>query len=201
MNDDDFLVEADKSIQLLNAIDRSAYWPSALLSLMDHRIGEVCDLHLLATPLQRQVFVSALSAKSAVVLSDYSIRMAMASVRKNSETLLVHGLVALVMHLDWPWTDPRDSFFAEQVMISHSAVKMGVELDRLFHIAAEVTIRQSTKDLVYPPRTTASDVTPLNHIWWAETEGPAGLVYYLKGKPIPEGHLMSVEGNRNDTYT
>jgi hypothetical protein len=193
MNDDDFLIEAGKSIQLLDTINRSEYWPSRLPSPLDQGIGDVCDLYLEATSLQRQVFMSGLSARSVIVLSDYSIRMAMASVRKNSEILLQRGLVALVIYLDWPWTDPRDSFFSELVMIHHSAVKLGADLDHLFHIAAQVAIRQSTRDLVYPPRGNTSGGALLNHVWWAETEGPAGLIYYLRGQPIPEGHLISAE--------
>lgn len=199
MNDDEFLTTAGKLIQLLDTVERLEYWPSPIPSPWDQRIGEVCDLYCDATPLQRQVLVSALSVKSAVVLNDYAIRMAMASVRQNSETLLARGLVAHVIYLDWPWSDPRDSFFAELVLIYRSAVRVGINLDRLFRMAAQISIRQATRNLVYPPRGNPSREVPFDHVWWAETEGPAGLVYYLRERPIPEGHLTPVADRPSET--
>lgn len=188
MTDDDFLTSAGEALDFLKTLNTRQYWSSQLPSSADQRIAEFCKLHLVATPLQRQVIVSALSGEVCGLLGSFSTRMAMLSVRQGSEDVLLSGLIALVIQLDWPWTDPRDSAITDLVLIYRSAKKLNLDTDRLFFTAAQVATRQLTRDIVYPPKVKSEDPS-LELTGWAETEGPAGLVYYRKGKPIPQGHL------------
>lgn len=191
MRDDEFLDRAGELLQQLTAIDPWEYWSSPLPSVQDDLISKVCELYVVATPLQCEVFLSALSEDISAVLGFFATRMAMLSVRQESETFLRHGLIARVIQSDWPWTDPRDAVVPGLVLIYHSAMKLKVDPNRLFATAAQVAVRQLTKDIVYPPRVHATGDALLDAIWWEEAEGPAGLIYYRKGQPIPAGHLIA----------
>jgi len=197
--DDEFLSRAGELLQLLKTLDPWEYWISQLPSNQDDLIAQVCDLYRAATPLQREVFVSALSEEVSAVLGFFATRMAMLSVRQESESILARGLVALVIQLDWPWTDPRDAVIPGLVLIYHSAMKLGVNPDRLFGAAVQVAIRQLTRDLIYPPRAHATEDKLCDLVWWEEVDGPAGLIYHPKRQPIPEGHLIPVVDRQSST--
>lgn len=189
LQDDEFLSRATELFRVMKTIKPSEYWESPLPCPPDDSVALVCDLYLEATELQREVLISDLSEELSAILGFFATRMAMLSVRQHSSLALWHGLVARVIQLDWSWTDPRDAVIPGLVLIYHSAMKLGIDPDALFATAAEVAIRRLTKDIVYPPRVHATEDSLLEAIWWDETDGPAGLVYHRKGRPIPAGHL------------
>jgi len=187
MNDDEFLTMAEESMAFLDSLDPMQYWPSRLPSAEDEGVAKMCDLFVAASSMQRQVIVSALSIKTSAILGQFSQRMAMLSVREKRESSLRQGLTGLVIQLDWPWTDPRDSVFSDLVLIYHSARKLGMDTDLLFQFAAQIATRQQTQEIVYPPKMNRNYT--IEDTGWGELNGPVGLVYYRLGQPIPEGHL------------
>lgn len=192
MDDDVFLTQAGDLLQLVNSLDPWEYWQGALPSPADVEIGRLSDVYAAGSPLQREILVSGLSRAGAATMGCYATRMAMFGVRNQSEAELIRGLIALVIQMDYPWTDPRDSAISVLVLVFRSAVKLGMDTNYLFLLAAQTSIRQFTKEILYPPRASAQDAKPLEGTGWEETNGPGGLVYYRTGYPIPEGHLTPV---------
>lgn len=188
MNDDEFLSTAEKAIQFLGNLNSWEYWTSKLPSPEDRKIAEICDLYVAATPTQREIFYSSLTDRMCWVFSAFSSRMAMLSVREESEAMLLRGLIALVIVLDFPWTDPRDAAYYDLALMYRSACKLSADPDRLFHTAAQRAVRQLTKDIIDHPKADAVEKL-LEEAGWEEVNGPNGLIYRRKGEPIPKGHL------------
>lgn len=188
MSDDEFLTLAEQAIGLLEDLDPEKYWPSTLSSTIDRRIVEICDLYMAATPIQREVFVSALSNRVCGNLGTFAERMAMLSVRKKSLTMLFHGLIALVIEMDWPWTDPRDGAYYHLSVIYHSANKLGIDIPQVFHKAAQYSIGKLSKETLENLKSDPEDKW-FERLGWEEVNGPSGLIYRFKGQTIPEGHL------------
>lgn len=189
IQDDEFLSGAVKLLDLLKEFEPMEYWTSQLPSPKDKIVAQVCDLYIEATPIQRDVFLSGLSERISAVLGFFAERMAMLSVRQNSEAVLQKGLVALIIQLDWLWTDPRDGAIADLDLISVSATRIQYDPERLFGIGTQIAVRQFTKDYVYARQHIPISEHDLREgMIWEVVEGPAGLIYHRRGKPIPEGH-------------
>ncbi len=188
MNDDAFLIAAEKAISFLQRTSATEYWGSRLPSPTDMRISEICILYMNANPTQRQVLCSSLSQEAGFNLGAFASRMAMLSVREQSETLLLHGLVALIMELDWPDLPDAREILMDLSIVYHSAAKLGCA-DSLFQQAAQYADKPSSRDIVLGYLRRNPEAKRIEAMGWHEIAGPSGLIYRFGEQPIPEGFL------------
>lgn len=187
MNDEDFLIAAGEGLQLLKDVSPSEYWRSNLPSEVDESVADVCDLYVQTTSDQRGVLASDLNQTAYFNLGAFSVRMVMVSVRQNSKTLLLKGLVALIIKMKWPKTDTREVLM-DLAVLYHSAARLGNPV-ALFHVATQYADTEKTRDLLLGYLRRSSENKRLEVMGWKEAEGPSGLVYQFEGQPIPEGFL------------
>lgn len=188
MNDDNFLTAAEGAIRFLQDTSATDYWACRLPAPTDARISEVCILYMNANPIQRQVLSSSLSQEAGFNLSAFAARMAMLSVRQQSETLLLHGLVALIMELDWPDLPDVREILMTLSIVYHSAAKLGCA-DTLFQQAAQYAVKPSSREIILSYLARKPEDKRIEAMGWHEIEGPSGLIYRFGKQPIPEGHL------------
>jgi len=188
MNDDGFLTAAERAIRFLQDTSATDYWGYRLPSPTDARISEVCILYMNANPIQRQVLCSSLSQEVGFNLGAFAARMAMLSVRERSETLLLHGLVALIMELDWPDLPDVREILMDLSIVYHSAAKLGCAVS-LFEQAAQYTDKTFSRDIVLSYLRRDPEAQRIEAMGWHEIAGPSGLIYQFGKQPIPEGFL------------
>jgi len=188
MNDDEFLTIADELIGFLQRTSSPDYWKSRLPSPADTQIRDTCSLYMNATPIQRQVLCSILNQEASFNLGAFAARMAMLGIRQQSETQLLHGLVALIMELDWPdLPDVREILMTLSILYN-SAAKLGCA-EALFQQAAQYADKPSSRKIVLDYLMRTSENKRIEAMGWHEIEGPSGLIYRFGNQPIPEGHL------------
>ena len=187
MDNDDFLVLAGNAIELLSNVSESKYWADKLPSTIDTKIAKICTLYMQASSIQRQVLSSSLTRRTSFNLSAFAIRMAMLSVRQRGEDMLLDGLVALVIGLDWLDTDVREVLMDLSV-IYNSAAKIG-DPDHLFHTVVQYAVEERTKRVILSYITRSPEDKQIETMGWQEIDGPNGLIYRFGQQPIPEGHL------------
>lgn len=188
MDDDEFLASAEAAIKLLQHIPAADYWMSRLPCPTDTQISDVCVLYMAATPTQRQVFASVLDQRACGRLGDFAARMAMLSVQQQSETSLFHGLVALIMELDWPDLPDVREILMTLSIVYHSAAKLGCA-ETLFQQAAEYADKPASRDIVLNYLKRTPQDKRIEAMGWHEIDGPNGLIYQFGKQPIPEGLL------------
>lgn len=188
MNDNEFLTSAEAAIKLLQCIPAADYWMSKLPSQTDTQLSNVCFLYMEASPMQRQVFSSALDQRACGRLDDFAARMAMLSVREQSEALLLHGLVALIMELDWPDLPDVREILMTLSIVYHSAAKLGCA-DSLFQQAAQYADKLTSRDIILGYLRRTLEAKRIEAMGWHEIAGPSGLIYRFGKQPIPEGFL------------
>lgn len=188
MNDDDFLTIAGEAISFLQHTSPVDYWISLLPSPADMRISEACVLYMHANSAQRQVFCFSLNQEASFNLSAFAARMAMLSVRERSETLLLYGLLALIMELDWPdLPDVREVLITLSI-VYYSAAKLDC-VERLFQQAVEYGASPLSRDIVLGYLERRPEDKRIEAMGWHEISGPSGLIYQFGKQPIPEGLL------------
>ncbi len=185
MNDDDFLTAAERAIHFLEDISATDYWGDRLPSPTDARISEVCILYMNANPIQRQVLCSGLSQEVGFNLGAFATRMAMLSVRERSEPLLLHGLIALIMVLDWPDLPDVREILMTLSIVYHSAAKLGCA-ETLFQQAAGYADKPTSRDIVLNYLKRTPQDKRIEAMGWHEIAGPNGLIYQFGKQPIPE---------------
>lgn len=188
MNDDDFLTAAEGAIRFLQDTSATDYWGCRLPSPTDARMSEVCILYMNANPIQRQVLCSSLSQEAGFNLGAFAARMAMLSVRERSEILLLHGLVALIMELDWPDLSDVREVLMDLSIVYHSAAKLGCA-DFLFQQAAQYAVSARSRDIVLGYLRRRPEDKRIEAMGWHELAGPNGLIYQFGSQPIPEAFL------------
>lgn len=187
MDDDEFLIAAAEAIQLLKSISPSDYWNSNLPSGIDEKIEDICELYMQANSVQRAALSSDLNQTACFNLSAFSIRMAMLSVRQNSKVLLLKGLVALIMEIEYSKIDTREILMDLSVLY-HSATKLSSP-DHLFHRATQYADKEKTRDLLLGYLRRSPENKNIEDMGWKEVEGPNGLIYQFGDQPIPNGFL------------
>jgi hypothetical protein len=216
-DDDDFLESAAKAIDALHQIDDVSYWGSPIPSPEDEIIAHTVDLYVAATPLQREVlrhaserpgrlvirtkngeYWSGVAQKEANTLGSFSIRMAMLAVRRLSEPVLTHALVALVMAMDWAYSDPRDFAAFTIPLLAHCALKIGADLDRLYGLVDQVEAKQWSITFLYRPDADWAGRKLLELSGYEEIESPAGVIYCWRDEAIPDGWRVPEPGRRDD---
>lgn len=187
MDDQRFLDKAELAIQFLDALEAEPYWSGTLPSGEDMRIQQICDLYMQATSEQREVLTSDINRTACYNLGAFSVRMTMLSVRQNSKALLLKGLVALIMEMEWPKIDTREVLMDLSVLY-HSAAKLG-NPDRLFRRAAQYADKERTRNLLLGYLRRSPENNKIEDMGWKEVEGPSGLIYQYGNQPIPKGFL------------
>lgn len=200
MPDDEFLEEASEALEMLEHVDVNSYSGKAIPSPEDDLISHIVDSYAKATPLQREILRTAEYKQEAIaiatlnVLATYAIRMSMLCVRRRSEKILRRGIIATVMSMEWARSDPRDAGAYIVPMLAHSAKMLGADIEQVFREGRELASDPFTKVAIMPPeRHKRGNI--LDSIGWAESQGPAGIVYHRVGDPIPEGWLVPERAN------
>lgn len=188
MNDDDFLTAAEEAICFLQGTSATDYWGCRLPSPSDARISEVCNLYMNANLTQRELLSSSLSQAAVFNLGAFSTRMAMLSVRQRSETLLLYGLVALIMELDWPDLPDVREVLMDLSIIYYSAAKLDCA-EALFQQAVQYAVRPFSRDIVLGYLKRTQENKRIEAMGWQEIAGPNGLIYQFGNQPIPEAFL------------
>ncbi len=188
MNDDNFLIAAEEAIRFLQNISAADYWRCKLPSSADWQISEICDLYIKANPIQRQVLCSSLDQGAVFNLAAFSTRMAMLSVRQRSEALILHGLVALIMELDWPNLPDVREVLMDLSVVYHSAAKLGCA-EALFQQAVQYTASSRSRDIILGYLQRSPEDKRIEAMGWHEVVGPNGLIYQFGNQPIPEAFL------------
>lgn len=188
MNDDALLTAAEEAIRFLENTSAIDYWSYGLPSPTDMRISEVCTLYMNASSVQRQVLCSGLSQEIGFNLSAFAARMAMLGVREQSETMLLHGLIALIIELDWPDLPDVREILMDLSIVYHSAAKLGCA-EALFQQAAGYADKSASRDIVLNYLKRSPEDKRIEAMGWHEIAGPSGLIYQFGKQPIPEGLL------------
>lgn len=162
-----------------------AYYRSKLPNTLDDEIGRVCDSYKQAQPEQRLQIAMSLSATQASWLGTYGYRMAMLSVRQESESVLQQGLLAWLMaskKKDW-----RESVMSTAPLY-RSAVLIGPG-ETAFREAAAFAPDDEAKTLLLGFLKRADDDKRLEAMGWRELNGENGIIYVYGTLPVPEGLL------------
>lgn len=193
MDEDEFLTRALISLEILQQIDFKVYGDEAIPSATDDLLTPLIGLYWEALPLQREMLRTSdctwePAKRAASVLATYAIRMAILAARSKFEADLVRGIISVVMAMDWCRSDPRDAGYYVVPLLAYSGRKIGANLDRLFDIGREVAVDPITQALMVLSKEYESPEI-LDTIGWAEYEGPAGIIFYPKGRPIPGSQI------------
>jgi len=180
-------VNLQRIIGFLNDSDNEEYWSSELPSLTDSKISEICDMYMRSDSSTKQILLSFLKQKACFGLSTFSTRMAMLSVRKHSEKMLLDGLVALIIVLDSTRCDRREALM-DLSILHNSALKLGDPV-RFFHKASEYAEEKGTKEVILNFLERNPENKRIEVMGWEEIKGPSGLIYRFGDQPIPKGHL------------
>lgn len=103
---------------------------------VDEKVGAVLDLFAKSSGSERNRLARIFSSDQAFGLMTYAERMAILAVRIRSQNALKKGLLALV--LEGFTCDMRESIM-RLTLLSHSAHKIGVDMERLFEEVASST--------------------------------------------------------------
>jgi hypothetical protein len=136
MNDDDFLESATEAASVLDAISLGRYDTDvgAAATTIDSQVAGICaDLHQ-ASPVQREVLVSALTDRQRTIIGRYGMRAATLALRERSIPRLRSGLIALVLSGSAA-SDARD-FMVAAAVHHHVALQLGQDPAELFDEAA-----------------------------------------------------------------
>ncbi len=178
IDENEFLTRAGKWLETLPRIDFKEYGDEAIPSPTDDLLVSLIDLYYEATPLQREIIRTSNcdweSATRAInVLATYAVRMTMCAARRGS---------------DWCRSDPRDAGYYVVPLLIYSGKRIGANLERLFGIGREMAVDPVTKALMVVSKEYSGQEI-LDMIGWAEFEGPAGVIFYPKGQPIPKSQM------------
>ena len=193
IDENEFLTRAGKWLETLPRIDFKEYGDEAIPSPTDDLLVSLIDLYYEATPLQREIIRTSNcdweSATRAInVLATYAVRMTMCAARRGSEIDLIRGIVSVVMAMDWCRSDPRDAGYYVVPLLIYSGKRIGANLERLLGIGREMAVDPGTKALMVISKEYSGQEI-LDMIGWAEMEGPAGVIFYPKGQPIPKSQM------------
>jgi len=188
MNDDDFLSAAEQAIEFLQHTSNKEYWIGKLPSPADERISNICTLYMKSTPIQRQVMYSCLNQEASFNLGTFAVRMAMLGVRQRSKTKLLHGLIALIMVLDWPRLPDVREILITLSTVYCSATKLGCT-DSLFELAVQYAGTSFSRDTILDYLDREPESKRIEVMGWREIDGDNGLIYQFSNQPIPESFL------------
>lgn len=176
MEDDRFLSEAAKVMEYLASLSPDEYWQSHLPAADDEKLMVICDMYMNATFPQKEVFVSGLTGEKRWLFGDFATRMAMLSVRTDSPSILVRGLVALALELESPDTLDERGVLMTLSILHHSAVKLG-NAEGLFLRAVQHATKFTTRQLFLGYLARSPEDKRIQAMGWEELAGPRGIVY------------------------
>ncbi|MEZ4767841.1 MAG: hypothetical protein R2844_05375 [Caldilineales bacterium] len=174
------------AVTFLEQVHAKEYRANKLPNSTDSQIEEICKFYMEQLPARRQEFVNILGAKARDSLILFADRMTMLSVRKQSPSLLLSGLVALeIGSLPGDWRE----MLMTLSLFYNSAVKLDLDPERLFHEAVQYTPDQYIAELVlgFPERSPKDK--RIEAMGFREIDGPSGLIYRFGQQPVPAGLL------------
>lgn len=186
---DEFLVAVDEAIKYLEKVP-DVYAQKTLPCPIDDKISEAISLAMSGTAAQRRMFYSRITPDVASALHAFAHRMSMLSVRRQSESLLLQGLVVTTM------IDSKVDFRHILMVLSllhNSVLKLGLDVSSFFKRVEQYAPSSSSADrtLSFPEREPKKK--SIEGMGFREVEGPSGLVYWSGSGPIYEGLLHEGE--------
>jgi hypothetical protein len=136
VNDDDFLEIATQAASVLDAISLRRYDVAvdAAATHTDSQVARICADLQKASPVHREVLLSALTDRQRTIIGRYGVRAATLALRERSIPRLRSGLVALVLSGSAA-SDARD-FMVGAAVHHHVALQLGLDPTVLFDEAA-----------------------------------------------------------------
>jgi hypothetical protein len=165
-------------------VSPAEYRGEELPCTMDDEIEQICVRFMRASPQQRKSVSDVLDESLCTALFFFAERMAMLSVRRHSDPILLHGLLALV--IIGPRSDQRELLMVLS-LIYRSAIRLQVDPERLFRTAVHHAVDQNTRDLILGYLQRSPENRSIESMGYREFEGPSGIVYWFGKRPIPEG--------------
>ena len=186
MTEEEVIKKALDLSNLVEEIGYREYHKSKLPNHFDNAIAEICNFIKSIDSNQRREFISLLDDHAIWMLYSFSVRMSMLGVRKNSIDDLLHGLISLILITR---VDNYQDILGNICLLYHSAVLLNVDPRKLFTTACQFAPSDYARNLF----TQFLDRSPQDQIIAAfavkEVQGPNGLVYQFRNRPIPEGWL------------
>jgi len=136
---------------------------------------------------EHRSFVAGLDADTAGTLAVFAGRMAMLSVRKHDPALLAAGLAARGLALIPADLEGERMALCELTQLYHSARKLGLDPELMFHEAVSLAGTESAGILTFLEREPRNQTIECMGVF--EREGPSGLVYWSGDCPVAEGLL------------
>jgi hypothetical protein len=183
MTEDQLLLVLDRIRRALG--ETSDYRFAPLPSPVDEEIGALCTHLAKASGDQRKQLLALIDEPTGYALLAYAERMSMLGVRRQSESLIVSGLVALGYAS--AVIDPRMALMILS-LLHHSAVKLGKDPGELFHSAFDNLPDQNASEMMLGFLARRPEHQDIHAMGFAEIDGPSGLIYWQGGpRQIPEG--------------
>ena len=179
----------EKALDLSTLVDEIGYreyHKSKLPNHFDDVITEICIFIKSINSDQRREFISLLDDNAKWMLYSFSVRTSMLGVRKNSIDDLLCGLISLILITR---DDNYQDILGGLCLFYHSAALLKVDPRKLFTTACQFAPSDYARNLFMQ----FLDRSPRDQIIEAfaakEVQGPNGLVYQFRNRPIPEGWL------------
>jgi len=186
MTEENVIEKALDLSNLVKEIGYREYHKSKLPNHIDDEISEICNFIKSIDSNQRSEFISLLDDQAIWMLFSFSVRMSMLGVRKNSTDNLLRGLISLILVTH---ENNYQDILGNVSLFYHSANLLEVDPRKLFTTACEYAPSEYASNLFLQ----FLDRSPKDQMLIAfgakEVQGPNGLVYQFRNRPIPEGWL------------
>jgi hypothetical protein len=165
----------ENSFPQLSNKEVNQYRVQAIPSELDDNISQLIDTFKQASPSQRELIMGGITQRNLGVLFAYCERMASLGVREQSLQRLLEGLLALVIvdfKRDWRDSLGRFSLFHD------AALKIGIEPERIFAVAASYASREMGEQLVnFVQR--SPEMKSIKAMGFKEADAPDGFRYVI----------------------
>lgn len=174
LNGNAFHAFLQDSLQFLEALTTTLYYPEPMPSETDDIIRTIIERFMRATAVEQKSLHDAFGAKPKSIMGIFAHRAATISVRQNSREWLLVGLTAVgIAHYTLPTN--RD-LGAVLIVPHHCALKLGLDPAEIFAEAAQYTSEETAVTLIQFGKRT--DVRLRTYGWW-EKKGPDGIQYRM----------------------
>ena len=140
----DILTTLSGLVERLRQKNTAGYDSEPIPNQLDEEILALTVSFLNGTDLERELIVSAFDENHSMTLILFSERMASLAVRRNSEDILLAGLVAQIIE-KWRF-DARENLL-RLTLLYHSAVKIGCLPEQLFNRASKCASKDVANQL------------------------------------------------------
>jgi hypothetical protein len=135
---------------------------------------------------QKGEFISLLDDNAKWMLYSFSVRASILGVRKKSIDDLLHGLISLILITR---ADNYQDILGSLCLFYHSATLMKIDPRELFSTACQFAPGDYARNLFLQFLDRSPKDQAIGAFAAKEVQGPNGLVYQFRNRPIPEGWL------------